>query len=125
MRQIKFKAKDYAGEWQYGDLEYNRKEDVARIHTYKEDGSYDKQYIVLTDTVDQFTGMLDKNGTEIYEGDIVKYRLSDWRYKNNVEYKNMVVMYDEGRAKFAPDGKYSLDLSSLRCEVVGNIHDGE
>ena len=74
MRQFRFRGKSKkTGELLYGDLEYNRKEGIARIHTYDSEGNYKGQEIVDEKTVGQFTGLLDKNGEEIYEHDLLKY----------------------------------------------------
>lgn len=72
LRKIVFRGKSKEnGEWLYGDLEYNRQKDIARIHTYNKDGIYEGQEIIDAYTIGQFTGLYDKNGKEIYEGDIM------------------------------------------------------
>ena len=41
IENIKFRGKSKrTGEWLYGDLEYNRKKDIARIHSYDDEGGY-------------------------------------------------------------------------------------
>lgn len=121
MRQIKFRGKDLkTGEWRYGDLEIGRKTKIVRIHTYHEDGEYCQQYIVNENTVGQFTGLQDKNGREIYEGDILGF---DALTKERLE-----VRFVRGVFAFLWNG--DLDGEFLTgspthewAEVVGNVYD--
>ena len=132
LRRIIFRGFD-GREWRYGDLEYNRKDDVARIHTYKEDGSYGKQYLVDPYTVGEFTGQYDKNDKKIYEGDIVRWEYPD--YDNYTGWKGTVknvckVTFEYGSFRI---NAYPYNLGSCEdffedketygLEVIGNIYD--
>lgn len=79
---------------------------------------------VLPETVGQFTGLTDKNGKEIYEGDII---FGDMIYKNSTLPHQGEVIYSKEYGSFATRNQAGdtllcqLQLSSF--EIIGNIHD--
>lgn len=134
-REIEYRGFD-GREWRYGDLEYNRKDDVAQIHTYKDDGLYNKQYLVDPYTIGEFIGMRDKHGKKIFEGDVVRrkesaYGLEDIGVvKYDCHLGAFVLEYesygdtcrDMFEDKFSEeDGNCTID-GTYSYEVIGNVY---
>lgn len=139
MREIKFRGANEYHQWYFGDLEYNKKYDVARIYTYDEYGEYDKQYVVCSDTIGQYTGLKDKDGREIYEGDIVVRRDLTFNIEKTcvVVYNNEIAgfrlhhqnkVYTE-RYDFISSDTYNDGKCTMECEyeyeVIGNKYDNK
>lgn len=103
------------GQWVYGEP-HTIDCPIPHIHTV-----FEGKQPIDKETVGQFTGMADINGRQIYEGDIVRVRVSNDRFKKNPRFRNGVVAFCEYDGGWT-NGCYFRFLPQ-RMEVIGNIHD--
>lgn len=113
MREILFRGKRADnGEWVYGYFY----EDIGSFIKERASSVSTNTHLVDPSTVGQYTGLTDKNGRRIFEGDVVEYR----------EYGNLAVACDDGA--FQLEREYTfydmLDhYTTVFSVVIGNIHD--
>lgn len=127
MHDIEFRGKRIDnGEWvegYYYKAKYYRTDDelcdyitVPHPKEYNEPSSH---YIVNPETVGQYTGLKDKNGTKIFEGDIVKRFWFDIMCIYQIDYDNVLACFS---------GRAGMNFTAFYCdseefEVIGNIYD--
>lgn len=120
-REIKFRGKSsVTNEWVYGSpVKVCNESHIIGFDEVDLDGHHivfysDRPVFTKQGTIGQFTGLHDKNGNDIYEGDIIRNEIC----KGIVVYKNGAFVLDLGKSCGCV---YLFCLDSLL--VVGNIYD--
>lgn len=117
MREIKFRGmSEITGhEWVYGNLHIDYKSGDMWVG---EEAPYEP---IVRETVGQYTGFKDCNGTEIYEGDILAYTVLDTKYEWEVVWSG-----DSYRCIAENLPSQSLGVFSVLnsdAKVIGNIYE--
>ena len=136
MREIIFRGKKDDDEWVYGSFCMDALEQFnglcgvdGFIRLYDKGKGKMQTYEVDRETVGQYTGLMDKNGKRIFEGDIVAQNWYDYDEPRDdsfgkvvfCEYDCSFSVMDVNKDGFMPLGR--CGSYHWEVEVIGNIHD--
>lgn len=122
MREILFRGKRTDnGEWVYGDLIHRQVWNSSFPVIRTQDSGFDNydDYEVIPETVGQFTGLTDKSGTKIFEGDVVN------GFFNRKKITGKIIYGSDAHFFIDRKGLYGIGLNNSEdwVRVIGNIQD--
>jgi len=108
------------GEWAFGCNSYDGagRNTIDVINNLDE---YEEMFVIDPDTLGQCTGLKDKTGTLIWEGDIIQQQINDYVCERRA------IKWDDNTASFICGAinniRYYIFADTETIEVIGNIHD--
>jgi uncharacterized phage protein (TIGR01671 family) len=135
MREIKFRAWDThrheflsGGEVFIAIQSGKHPQNVIYLDIIKDPNKYKDRFLLQ-----QYTGLKDKNGKEIYEGDILHFAVFDYngadtQHKGVIKWQGtrFAIWHDNEQEYYGSDGAFDLDWVSSQddeLEIIGNIYE--
>lgn len=129
MREVIFRGKRTDnGEWVYGIPTKDELGETVIVENVFECGEYDCRgaecLCVDENSIGQYTGLTDKNGRKIFEGDIVRGQfLFEREILSVVAFKDGAFGLEWNRGK-AKEFSAFTSMCNIEYEIIGNIYDG-
>ena len=117
IREVIFRGKRADnGEWVEGDLLQTRYHSGHIEYQIMPQTPVSSAYPVLLETVGQYTGLTDRNGKKIFDGDIIEYHEEIGKIKYSDCDAAFGILFDTWNTYFS-------EIYEKNVEVIGNIHD--
>ena len=119
MREIRFRAWDKESKRMFHIARFDFADNTVYSHLFACEG-----YLAENLKIMQYTGLKDKNGTEIYEGDVVSVR--DFKFSTTHQPVKLIreVAFNHGMYVLSEKGMLDVPISAVLTndiEVIGNV----
>ena len=122
-REILFRGKTEQGDWAFGDLIQDEQGWVCILPIEEQKICLDNCIEVIPETVGQFTGITDKNGTKIFDGDKVYFEIKGLGESESECYFSYGCYFLKVSGQDSPFPLFQAEFrTDIGLEVIGNIN---